>query len=105
MAILLVMILLKKTVASVYKNYGYILDPHGAVAYYALEQFLSSHADEKGFILETAHPIKFPETVETIIGDKIPIPAAVAPLFHKQKKSIHIAASFDVLKELLFDRY
>lgn len=95
----------KKTVASVYKNYGYILDPHGAVAYHALEQYLSNHTDEKGFILETAHPIKFPETVETIIGEKIPIPAAVAPLLHKQKKSIHVAASFDALKELLLDRY
>jgi threonine synthase len=88
----------------VHENHGYILDPHGAVAFYALEHFLADHVGEKGFILETAHPVKFPETVEKIIGKKIPIPSAVAPLFEKQKKSISIPANFEVLKELLMNR-
>lgn len=94
----------KRTIASVHENHGYILDPHGAVAFYALEHFLADHVGEKGFILETAHPVKFPETVEKIIGKKIPIPSAVAPLFEKQKKSISIPANFEVLKELLMNR-
>ncbi len=52
------------TITKVYKESGYTLDPHGAVAYLALDKYLQQHPQEKGFILETAHPVKFPDAVE-----------------------------------------
>lgn len=94
----------QRTIADVYHEYNYMLDPHGAVAWYALEQYLSHHKHEKGFFLETAHPVKFPETVEAMIGKKIPIPESVQPLLERKKESVAMQPSFTALKEWLMYR-
>ncbi|MBI2284452.1 MAG: threonine synthase [Bacteroidetes bacterium] len=93
----------RQTIADVYHQYGYILDPHGAVAYHALQEYLSGHPREAGFILETAHPVKFPDTVEAMIGKKIEVPASAQHLFGLEKKSISMKASFADLKEWLLN--
>lgn len=91
----------RQTIADVYRQYGYILDPHGAVAYHALQEYLAAHPEQAGFILETAHPVKFPDTVEAMIGKKIEVPASAQHLFGLEKKSIAMKASFAELKEWL----
>ena len=56
-------------------QYGYVSDPHGAVAYAGLKQYrekCKTGADICGIFLETAHPAKFQEIVEPIIGKKSP---------------------------------
>lgn len=93
----------QRTIADVFHQYGYILDPHGAVAWYALSQYLSHHKEDKGIFLETAHPVKFPETVETMIGKKIPVPESVLPLYNRKKESIAMLPSFGALKEWLMN--
>jgi len=93
------------TIKEVYQNHDYILDPHGAVAYYALQQYLkSSHSAKKGFILETAHPVKFPETVEDAIGVALDIPEQVQHLMFEEKHSILMNANFTDLKAWLLNR-
>jgi threonine synthase len=94
----------KQTIAEVYATHNYLLDPHGAVAYHALAQYLQNHSEQGGFILETAHPVKFPETVEKIIGMKIPIPASAQHLFAKEKQSILLPPTFEALKAFLSNR-
>jgi threonine synthase len=91
----------KQTIADVYRKYEYLLDPHGAVGYFALEKYLHEHNNEKGFILETAHPVKFPEAVETIINGKIEIPKSVNYLLDKKKQAVKIDADFLKLKDYL----
>ncbi len=93
----------KQTIAQVYQQYHYILDPHGAVAYKALEDYFK-HTEGKGFILETAHPVKFPDVVEEAIGKTIEIPDSAKGLFSLQKKSIKIEADFDAIKEWLMNK-
>jgi len=89
----------RQTITEVFQQFNYMLDPHGAVAYYALDQHLkNTDTDNKGFILETAHPVKFPETVEAAIHQKIEIPDAVQYLFGLEKKSIPLAPTFSALK-------
>ena len=94
----------KQTIAEVYQKEHYILDPHGAVAYYALEDYLKSHQGKKGMILETAHPVKFPYTVEDVIGRSIEIPEAVKPLFQLEKKSVLMEPTFSELKSWLLTK-
>lgn len=94
----------RQVMAAVFKKDNYILDPHGAVAYYALNDYLHQHSDQKGFILETAHPVKFPDTVEEMIEQKLPVPASAQALFGKEKHSILLNAGFDALKEYLMSR-
>jgi len=89
-------------ISSVYQRYGYMLDPHGAVAYRALEKYKGPY--HKGMILETAHPVKFPDTVRAATGVEPPVPASIQPLFHLQKKTVEMEPSFTALKEWLLNR-
>jgi threonine synthase len=89
------------TVHNLYTRHHYLADPHGAVGYLALKRYLAQHADEKGFFLETAHPVKFYDTVEPIIGRKVPLPASVAALLDKKKRSQRLTPRYDELKEFL----
>ena len=96
--------LTKQTIAAIFKKYNYTLDPHGAVAYYALAQYLQQEPDAKGIFLETAHPVKFPDTVEAMTGKEIAIPESARYLFAKEKQSIPMDASFDSLKEWFMNK-
>jgi threonine synthase len=91
----------KKTIREVYSSYGYLTDPHGAVGYKALQQYLQEHADDKGFFLETAHPVKFYDVVEPVIHSNIPLPDAVRAVMHLPKESVVIDANYEELKDNL----
>ncbi|MBA2499563.1 MAG: threonine synthase [Chitinophagaceae bacterium] len=89
------------TIKKVKNDYAYLLDPHGAVGYAALEKYLSAHSQEKGIFLETAHPVKFDNTMEKILGYPLPLPAHVKSLYQKVKGSIRIDADYHALKNEL----
>jgi threonine synthase len=89
------------TIKEVYQQHHYLLDPHGAVGYSALQQFLSLHVDDKGFFLETAHPVKFPDAVEKSAGITIDIPASVQAIMHKKKQAVLIKPDYGALKDYL----
>ena len=91
----------RRTVKNIYQTQGYLLDPHGAVGYLALEQYLQNNPAEKGIILETAHPVKFYDVVEPVIGEKVSIPATVQQQLLLEKKSTKIEAEVDLLKQFL----
>jgi len=93
-----------KTIKDVYQQFHYTLDPHGAVAYYALDEYLQKNSSDKGMILETAHPIKFPDTVEQATGVAPEYPEQVQHLLSLNKESVVMNASFEDLKEWLLNR-
>lgn len=82
-----------------YADNGYILDPHGACGYRALKEGL--HDDEIGVFCETAHPAKFKETVEQIIGTEVAIPERLAAFMRGQKQSVPLSKEFDDFKQFL----
>ena len=90
----------RKTISEVFKETNYTLDPHGAVAYLGLSEYLK-HNDATGIFLETAHPAKFFETVEKQIPEKLKIPERLKKYLENQKKSIEIANSLEDLKAVL----
>jgi threonine synthase len=90
-----------ETLIEVYNSNGYLLDPHGAVAYAGLKQYLINHPSDKGIFLETAHPVKFYDVVEPIINKKVLIPSAVQALLGKEKTSIKMDPDYDTLKNYL----
>jgi len=90
---------IRETVKKVYKDTGYLLDPHGACGYRALEEGLKT--GETGVFLETAHPAKFLETVESIIGDKVEIPAKLQAFMKGEKKSLPMTKAFEDFKKYL----
>lgn len=92
----------RATIKSVYGAQKYLLDPHGAVGYLALERYLVNNPLQKGIVLETAHPVKFYDVVEPVIGETIPLPASVAAQIHAEKKSTRINADGALLKDFLY---
>ncbi|MDJ0366737.1 threonine synthase [Hymenobacter sp. H14-R3] len=89
------------TIRRVEAERGYLLDPHGAVAFVALEDYLREYPAAAGFLLATAHPVKFPEVVEPLIGRKIELPAALHYLLEKPKHSVPLAPSYEALRAWL----
>jgi len=82
-----------------YQETGYLLDPHGAVGYRALRDGLA--VNEIGVFLETAHPAKFLETVEGIIGEKVEIPLKLQEFMKGEKKSLPLSKDFETFKKYL----
>jgi threonine synthase len=93
----------KETLLSVFNEQKYLCDPHGAVAYKALQDYLLSHPNDKGMFLETAHPVKFYDVVERIINQAVPIPETIQEQLLLEKKSTKIAVGADGLKSFLIE--
>lgn len=92
---------IRKTVKDTYGKTGYLLDPHGACGYQALVDNLKE--GETGVFLETAHPAKFLETVESIIGQPVAIPEKLQAFMKGEKKSIAMSKGFEDFKSLLLN--
>jgi len=93
---------IRTTLKNCYEETGYLLDPHGACGYQALLDDLKP--EETGVFLETAHPAKFLETVENIIGEKIEIPQKLQDFMKGKKQSIELSKNFEDFKAFLTHR-
>ncbi|HEV7381792.1 MAG TPA: threonine synthase, partial [Dyadobacter sp.] len=92
----------KKAMREVYGNTSYVLCPHTAVAYKALEEYRQDDdSDFTGVFLSTAHPAKFIDLVEETLGKKIEIPERLKELLSIEKVSIKMDTSFSSFKKLL----
>ena len=87
------------TLRQTFEKCNYLLDPHGAVGYRALCEGLEDN--EIGICLETAHPAKFKETVEKIIGREVEIPEKLKAFMSGRKETIQISKEFSEFKNLL----
>jgi threonine synthase len=95
----------REAVAEVRSRYIYLIDPHGALGYWALRDYMREHdRNICGIVLETAHPVKFAEIVEPIIGERIHVPGRIAHLLERPKQSLPLANDFGKFRQLLLDR-
>ena len=90
---------IKETMRQCYAETGYILDPHGACGYRALEDQLQP--GEVGIFCETAHPAKFKEKVDEILGIDVEIPERLAAFMRGEKQSVPMPNDFDAFKQFL----
>ena len=87
------------TMRKCYSETGYILDPHGACGYRALKESL--RPGEVGVFCETAHPAKFKENVDRILGTDIEIPKRLAAFMKGKKQSVQMSKDFADFKRFL----
>lgn len=92
---------ISETLLDCYRKHGYLLDPHGAVGYRALSEYLES--DEVGVFLETAHPAKFKDTVDRILSEEISIPEKLQAFMKGTKQSINLPKDFASFKAFLMN--
>ena len=90
---------IRETVQKTYEETGYLLDPHGACGYRALAEDLKP--GENGVFLETAHPAKFLQTVEDIIGTEVKIPEKLQAFMRGTKQSVPMSKDFTSFKAYL----
>jgi threonine synthase len=94
----------RQNIQEVYSQFNYILEPHGAVGYAALKQYLlASGWKNKTILLETAHPAKFLDAIQGLIPARISVPDQLKNCLQLEKKSILLPASFNNLKEFLMN--
>ncbi|HDR52600.1 MAG TPA: threonine synthase, partial [Mariniphaga anaerophila] len=94
---------IRETIKNVIERTGYLCDPHGACACQALEEFLNP--GQTGVFFETAHPAKFTETVEAVVGENnVPMPAKLAAFMKGEKKIISLVNDFQTFRNYLFTK-
>jgi threonine synthase len=92
---------IREIIRKVYNKTGYLCDPHGATGYQAARSFRDMNPDYTGIFLETAHPAKFLETVEDVIGKPVEIPARLAEFQKRKKQSTLISTEYSDFREYL----
>ena len=90
----------RKALKEIHQISGYVADPHGAVGYLGLKKYLKNHPGKYGIFLETAHPVKFLDTVEETLDIKVEIPNRLKETLTKTKESIEIK-NYEGLKSFL----
>lgn len=91
----------KEALRYIFNEDKYLADPHGAVGYLALKRYLEANTEDKGYFLETAHPVKFPSAVEEATGKAIELPASLRSLMSEKKKSLYMKPDYDHLRSIL----
>jgi len=82
---------------------SYLMEPHGVIGYMALKEYQKQH-DVQGIVLETAHPAKFGDVVEPVIGQKIEVPERLQEFMRRKKVATLINADFKELKDYLLSK-
>ena len=96
----------KQAMREVKVKYDYVIDPHGAIGYLALKNYQKEQdVNAVGIILETAHPAKFLDDVESILEQKIDVPERLASLADKKKESRLSPTDFGDFKNWLLANY
>jgi threonine synthase len=88
-------------IGRVHRDHGYLLDPHSAIAWLALQDRLVHEPETCGVFLATAHPAKFREVVEPAIGQHIDLPRTLAEALSRPRHSTSMPADYPALEEFL----
>lgn len=92
---------IRLTIRKVFDTRGYLLDPHSAIAYLGLTRHLESEQGATGVLLATAHPAKFREIVEPVIGRAVETPVPLAEALAKPRHILRIEATKEALADAL----
>jgi len=92
----------RETIKSVYKRYHLVLEQHGAVGWAGLEEYLKTAPDKKlAICLETAHPAKFPEEIQKLLGLTLPLPESMKDLDRREGSAVSITDDYNDFKKYL----
>ena len=92
---------IREVIARVYREKGYLCDPHGATGYQAAQTYRKEHPEMTGIFLETAHPAKFKESVEEVIGNTVELPERLAAFADRKKEVLSLQPEYQDFKQYL----
>jgi threonine synthase len=88
-------------IGRVYREHGYLLDPHSAIAWLALSEYLATQHEARGIFVATAHPAKFREVVEPAIGQSVRLPAVLADAIQRPRHAVAMDVDYRTLASFL----
>ena len=91
----------KEAISSIYQKTGYVMDPHGAVAYLGLQEYAKLDSEFVGVFLGTAHPAKFLDVVNPLVKETVSIPERLQKTLVREKQSILLSSNFRDFKKYL----
>ena len=93
-----------KMIAYIYTEFGYVIDPHTAIGFLGLARYRrSTPGPLNSLVVSTAHPAKFPESVEPAIGRKLVIPPQLAQYLEREKSAIKMPSDYQEFRSYLKD--
>jgi len=92
---------IREVIAEVYREKGYLCDPHGATGYRAAQSYRKKHPELTGIFLETAHPAKFREHVEEVIGEAVELPERLAAFANREKEAVFLQPDYQDFRQYL----
>ena len=95
----------REAVRAIKETYAYVIDPHGAVGVLALNAYQETHPNTRGVVLETAHPAKFKEDMEDILGAEIEVPERLAALADQEKVAQNMPTTYNTFKDWLLHNF
>jgi threonine synthase len=98
------------TISEAFKNYGLVLEPHGAVAWRGIVEYFNDNQTEDGgrklsVSLETAHPAKFPEELRRIINIEPPLPDSLAGIENKAEDYVKLENNYEILRSFIIKHF
>jgi len=94
--------LTRETIKSVYKRYHVVLEQHGAVGWAGLEEYFQTVSNSKlAICLETAHPAKFPEEIQKLLGLTMPLPESMKNIDQREGNAVSITNDYSDFKKYL----
>ena len=95
----------KDCIQNIHNNFDYLIDPHTAIGVLGLNEYREkTNSRTKGIVLSTAHPGKFADVIEPIIGENIPLTDSLQIAMEKEKISIKMSKKFSDLKDYLLPK-
>ncbi|MFH1745531.1 MAG: threonine synthase [Planctomycetota bacterium] len=98
----------RATIKTAYEQYGIILEPHGAVGWAGLADFLRAHPESAAHLavsVETAHPAKFPEEIQAVLGIDPQIPPSLKGLEKRAEDYERLGTAYEPFREFLLERF
>ena len=96
----------RKTIQHAWEHHHLLLEPHGAVGWLGLERYLELNPSPVNAIaIETAHPAKFPEEIEQLLGFSPPVPPSIASVEQKQEHYLSMPPDYGAFHQLICEKY
>ncbi len=98
----------RATIKSVYDRFGVLLEPHGAVGWAGMEQYLLDQPDSQDQLtvcIETAHPAKFPDEIRAAVGVDPALPPSLAGLEERHEEYARMSCDYAALRDRLLTRF
>jgi len=96
------------TISSAWQQHKLLLEPHGAVGWAGLERYLTDHPEDVDSLcvsLETAHPAKFPEKIEELLGFDPALPPSLQDLEGKPEYILPLDGDYAAFAKHLLETY